>query len=29
MKNNDDGCKDGNGVLGHHDRVKYVREEGG
>ncbi len=22
MRNNDDDCKDGNGVLGHHERVR-------
>jgi hypothetical protein len=28
-RNDDDVCKDGNGVLGHHERLTKVRKEGG
>jgi len=28
-RNDDDVCKDGSGVLGHYERLKEVREEGG
>jgi len=29
VRNNGDGCKDGSGVLGHHEKVRKAREERG